>query len=421
MRSKISQVFTWLERRFETDVRYLARGSAWLMTSQVVLAVFSLASAWAFANLISQDTFGHYRFALSIVGILALTTLTGMSTAVTRAASRGFGATIRPALLLKIRWGLGGMVAGLCVAGYYAFNDNLVLASAVALGSLFIPFKDTFSIFDALLQAARRFDLSTYYRLITQAVSLVCMVTTLFLTNNLLLILLSYLLPLTVMQIFFYNHTLQHHPLEGGVDHEALRYGKHLSILGALGGFTGHFQNIMLFHFLGAPALAMFYFAVAPTEQMRSVTSQVEPILFPKIASDEWKLGSFGALFKKYAPFLLLVTGGALLYIGLAPFFFSIFFPQYMNTVLLSQLFAPTIIVTATNTLLMTIVKAKGMLKIQYLTNAVDTVFGLGVNIVLIYFFGLYGLIAGIMLMKGTELMALVWTLFHPTLLQAKQ
>ncbi len=413
MRAHIHKTFDWLEHRLQTDVRYLARGSAWLMTSQVILAVFSLASAWAFANLISQDTFGHYRFALSIIGILGITTLTGMSTAVTRAASRGFGATIYPALRLKIRYGLLGVVAGLCVAGYYAYNGNIALASAVMLGALFVPIKDTFSIFDALLQAARRFDLSTYYRLIIQAVSLICIVVALFLTDNLLLILLSYLLPLAAMQIFFYKHTLRHHPATGATDYSALRYGKHLSILGALGGFTGHFQNIMLFHFLGAPALAMFYFAVAPTEQMRSVTSQVEPILFPKIASDEWKLGSFGSLFKKYAPFLLLVTGGALLYIGLAPFFFSIFFPQYMNTVLFSQLFAPTIIVTAANTLLMTIVKAKGMLKIQYLTNAIDTVFGLGINIALIYFFGLYGLIAGIMLMKCAELAVLVWTLFR--------
>lgn len=421
MYSKINSLFLWLERRFETDIRYLAKSSAWLMTSQVILALFSLISAWAFANFISQDTFGHYRFALSIIGILALTTLTGMSTAVTRAASRGFGVTIYPALLLKIRFGLIGMIAGLCVAGYYAFNDNLVLASAIALGSLFIPLKDTFSIFDTLLQAARRFDLSTYYRLITQAISLTCIVIVLFLTDNLFLLLLSYLAPLAVMQYVFYRYTVRHHPPEGTVDHEALRYGKHMSILGALGGFTGYFQNIMLFHFLGAPALAMFYFAIAPTEQMRSVTSQVEPILFPKIASDEWKLGTLGTLFKKYAPFLLLVTGGALLYIGLAPFLFSIFFPQYMNTVLLSQLFAPTIIITAANTLLLTIVKAKGLLTIQYFLNGIDTVFGLGINIALIYFFGLYGLIAGIMLMKCTELGALVWMLFRPTLFQTKQ
>jgi O-antigen/teichoic acid export membrane protein len=178
-------------------------------------------------------------------------------------------------------------------------------------------------------------------------------------------------------------------------------------------GFAGQFQNILLFHFLGASALAIFYFAVAPTEQMRSVTAQVEPILFPKVASDEWKIGSLWVLMKKSAPFLLMVTGGTLLYIGLAPFLFSIFFPKYMNAVVFSQLFAPIITATIINTALITIVKAKGMLKIQYLTNAIDTVFGLGINIALIYFFGLYGLIAGIMLMKCAELAVLVWTLFR--------
>jgi hypothetical protein len=40
-------------------------------------------------------------------------------------------------------------------------------------------------------------------------------------------------------------------------------------------------------------------------------------------------------------------------------------------------------------------------------------VFGLGITVAFIYFFGLYGLIAGIMLMKCTELAALVWTLFR--------
>ncbi len=413
MRAHITRTLDWLEHRFETDVRYLAKSSAWLMTSQVVLALFSLVSAWAFANFISQDTFGHYRFILSILGILSLTTLAGMSTAVTRAASRGFGGTIYPALKEKMRFGFLGLIAGLGTAGYYFFNGNLVIASGIALGSLFIPFKDTFSLYDALLQAVKRFDLSTYYRLVTQVVSLICTVGALWFTDNLLIILLAYLLPLTVMQWVWYRFTVRHDFAQGLVDHEAMRYGRHLSILGVFGGLSGNLQNILLFHFLGAQAVAIFYFAIAPTEQMRSVTAQIEPILFPKMAKDEWALGTFGSLVRKTLPFTLMVTGGVLLYIGIAPLFFSIFFPQYMNAVFLSQLYAPTIILTIWTTLLTTVVKAKGMLKVQYLINAIDVVFGLGITVALIYFFGLYGLIAGIMLMKCTELAALVWTLFH--------
>lgn len=383
------------------------------MTSQVVLALFSLASAWAFANLLSQELFGNYRLVLSIIGIAALTTLPGMSTAVTRAASRGFGGTIVPAIRKKMFFGLAGMIGAMGVAAYYWSQGNLLLATGIGIGALFVPIKDVYALFDSLLQAAKRFDLSSYYRIGTQLVSITSIIIALFCTNRLAIILLAYFLPLTIMQYVSYRATIRTLAPTQEVDHDALTYGNHLSIMSILSGFAGNFQNIMLFHILGASSLAIFYFAIAPIEQMRSVTAQVEPILFPKIAKDQWKVGSMSSFFAKTAPFILLVLGGALLYIGFAPFLFSIFFPNYMNAVFISQLYTPTIIIVATTTLLMTIARAKGMVRVQYAINILDTVFGLGITIVLIYFFGLYGLVTGIFLMKVSELAVLLWTLFY--------
>jgi O-antigen/teichoic acid export membrane protein len=84
-----------------------------------------------------------------------------------------------------------------------------------------------------------------------------------------------------------------------------------------------------------------------------------------------------------------------------------------MNAVLFSQLYAPSIILTTYITLLLTIIKAKGLIKIQSIGNAIDTTFGLGINIVLIYFFGLYGLIGGVILSKIISLVVLAWMLFR--------
>ncbi|HEX9608834.1 MAG TPA: oligosaccharide flippase family protein, partial [Candidatus Paceibacterota bacterium] len=77
------------ERYTKTDMVYLTKGGIWLSISQGVAMVTGLLVAIAFANLLTPETFGTYKFVLSLAGIIGAFSLTGMSTALIRSVANG--------------------------------------------------------------------------------------------------------------------------------------------------------------------------------------------------------------------------------------------------------------------------------------------------------------------------------------------
>lgn len=403
MYRSLVNIISHIEETTHVDLHYLAKGFAWLASGQVVLSLLAMVSAIAFANLLTTDTFGHYRFILSIVGILSLATLTGMDTAFMRAASRGYERTLYPILKKRISFGLLGTLGAVFGSLYYFLNDNSLLGSALLLAAFFLPFKDTLAVYISLLQARRQFGRTSVYRVLTQIVSISSLVLVLWFSNSLLLLLFAYFASNTFMHLAFLRHTLRQDSPKGGADRNAITYGYHLSFLRGLGSLSGNAYSIALFHFVGAASLAQFYFAIAPMEQARALVGHIETLLFPKIAKDSWHLMSFKSFFRRLFPFLLVLSALTGAYIVAAPFLFQLLFPQYTNAVLISQLYAPSIVVTAMNTVLLTILKSKGLIKIQYILNIYEAIFSFAVIIPAIIYFNMFGLVGGILAMKTLE------------------
>lgn len=412
MRGLLLRTLVTLERVLKVDLRYLAKGLTYLASGQVVLAGLAMLSAIAFANLLPPEIFGQYRFVLSLVGILSLSILTGLDTAFFRAASRGYENTISLVVKRRALFGLFGSIAALGVAAYYYMNGNIVLALAFIIAALFIPIKDTFTFYSVLLNARGKFGRSTVYRIAVRVVTLVASIGAIALTDNLLVLLTVLFLSTTAAHYILNRKTISDTPPTGPVDREAMGYAYHLSFLGSLGSVTGNLYNIALFHFLGAAAVAQFYFAIAPAEQLRGLISQIETLLFPRFAKDNWHQSSFLSFVKKIFPFLLVLLAIVGIYVLVAPYLFRLFFPQYTDAVFLSQLYMPITLVTAINTVLSTIVKSKGMVRLQYALNISSSIFSFVVVIPLIAFYGLLGLVGGILLQKLLQTTWISFSLF---------
>ena len=108
LKSKAHNILRWSEKYTKTDMVYLAKGGSWFALGTALSWLISFGTALAFANLIPKETFGAYQYVLSIVGIFGIMTLTGMNTAISRAAARGKDGSLFEALKEKIRWGLLG-------------------------------------------------------------------------------------------------------------------------------------------------------------------------------------------------------------------------------------------------------------------------------------------------------------------------
>lgn len=343
LRQKIYALLRWSERYTKTDMVYLSKGYGWLSLGQFFATFSTFALAILFANFFEKDSYGTYKFVLSIVSILSVATLPGINTYVTQAVARGFDKTYTQGLGTKIRWGLLGSAASLVIATYYFIQGNFILGAAFALSAPFIAVLDSFSLNNTYLQAKKLFSISIGQFVATQIVSFSALAAAAVLTENVLIVLAAYFVPLTFMRILFYFRTVRQHPPKGAADTSTNSYGFHLTLIGLPSRIASYIDSILLFHFLGPVMVAAYAFALAPVEQIRGSFKNITALAVPKMANRSFK--EINAVLAKRVA-LLFVVGACIAgaYILIAPFLFNLFFPKYSESVPITQLLAGLVV-----------------------------------------------------------------------------
>lgn len=372
LKTKLYNLLHKSEKYTKTDMVYLTKGTFWLTTGQVVSSVASFSLAIVFAHFISKETYGTYKYILSITGIFAIANLRGMTTAVIQAVARGHEGVLVPALREKIRWGSLGSIAAVAVGTYYYFNNNLTLAFSFWLVSLFIPFFDSFEIYDSYLQGKKLFRKSAFYGAIGQIISTSALIGILFLSNNLYAIILTYFLSWTIVRIATFFYTIRQSPPNFSRDDRALTYGRHTSFIEILATIFSSLDNPILFHYLGATEVAIYTFAMAPVLQITGLVKRIPTLATPKMA--ERTAAQLNTMLKKRALWLFLLGIAFVgVYVLFAEYFFNWFFPKYIGAIRYSQLFAFIIPLTMAQSIIGPALNAKLTLipkKMLFLWNA---------------------------------------------------
>jgi O-antigen/teichoic acid export membrane protein len=343
LKTKIYNLLRWSEKYFKTDMIYLARGGFWLTLGQVISSASSFLLAIAFANLLPKETYGTYKYVLSIAGILAIPTLSGMGIAVTQAVARGYEGSLIPALKTKIRWGLFGGLASLILSGYYFYQGNTTLTISFLISAAFLPLMDSFGIYDAFLQGRKLFDISAKYGIISQIIAVIILITTLFFTKNLFFILFVYFFSWTSLRFFFFKLTLKKFLPNQKQDSGTISYGKHLSLIRIIGTIDYQIDRVLIFHYLGAQEVAIYSIAIAPPEQIKSLLKNIGALVFPKLAQKS-KEEIRKTIFKKFFTFFIFLIPLTIIYVLFTPFLYKIFFPHYLTSSYYSQIFVLTIL-----------------------------------------------------------------------------
>ena len=339
LKIKIYRLLRWSEKYTKTDMVYLAKGGFWLTLGQIISSLSSFLLAIAFANLLPKETYGTYKYVLSIVGILSIPTLAGMNTAVTRAVARGDEGSFLPALKSKIKWGLLGGISSLILAGYYYFNDNQALTFTFLITAIFIPFIDSFALYGALLQGKKKFDIASKYGILIKIIASGSIFLTIYFTKNLLVILFVYLASYTFLRLIILKLSLKFVINNKKEDPETISYGKHLSLIGVVNIFASYLDKLLIFHYLGSAELAIYSFAIAPVNQIKMLSKNINALVLPKLSQRPAK--KIDSLMLKRL-FFLLITGllMMLIYVIIAPFLYNLIFPKYSESIMLSQIFS---------------------------------------------------------------------------------
>lgn len=402
-RGRLYSLLRWSERYTRTDMVYLASGGFWIILGQAIAALSAFILAIAFANLAPQETYGTYKYLTSIAAMFAIFSLPGMEVAVMRASALGNEHVIHSTTRFRILFSLIGTVVALLGSGWYFIHNNNELALALLIIAATLPVFDTTTSYLSHFIGKRRFDLQIKYQAMTQVASVTMLMAVLFVTHNVLFILLAYFVPLATIRGIFYLATVKTIPSkkQDNADTETRTYGLNLTAMSILNTVAGQIDKILLWQFLGPVQVATYTFAIAIPEQVKGPLKGIGGIVLPKFAaqSPEEIRRSIPLLWRKLGLYAIGLSCISAAYIVAAPYIFAFLFPQYLESVLYSQIFALSL-VTGVSSIASAILTAQKKTSVQYVITTVQPLITIALLLILIPLYGIMGAILAIVMSR---------------------
>ena len=392
LKNRTVSVLKWLEKYTKTDMVYLAKGGFWGIVSQITTMLMVFGLAVAFGHLVPKDTYGQYKYVLSIVSLLGTLSLTGLGTATLQSITRGYEGTLKYAFWQNIRWSIFFFIGSGLVSVYYFLHGNLMLGLSMLMVGCLWPFFNSTNLYESLLIAKKDFRRSSiYFDIIGNLVPYACLFGTMFLTKNPLWFVAVYIISNTLIGLILYLRIVSIYKPNDKVDPHMMNYSKHLSAMSILSGISENLDQILVFHYVGAVELAIYNFATAIPDQIKGPIKNLSNLIFPKFAErtdKEIKSGMNRKLLVLLAVSVVIIVA----YIIAAPFIFKIFFPKYLGSIIYSQIFSVSLLSTIAipaNTYL----SARKKIKELYIINLSSAIFQIIVLFVSVIYWGVLGLV----------------------------
>jgi O-antigen/teichoic acid export membrane protein len=107
-------------------------------------------------------------------------------------------------------------------------------------------------------------------------------------------------------------------------------------------------DSIIIFQLLGPVQLAIYTFSTIIPDRIRSMFGIISTLAFPKLAekdNDQSRASIKGKVWRLVFLSVIIIV----IYVLAAPFIYRVFFPQYLETVFYSQVFALSLLAIASN------------------------------------------------------------------------
>ncbi len=339
MKDSIYKVLRFSEKYLKTDMVYLAKGSFWLSIGQIVSVFSSLLLSLVLARALPQEVYGNYKFILSVAGIIGGLSLSGLGSSLTQAVAKGSYGTIFLAVKNQLIWGSIISIVSLGTGLYYFLNDNNLFAISFIIVSVTLPITNAVSMYGAFLSGKKDFKRGTIFWLVTQIVNVATVCIVAIFNPNIILLILGYFSSTLILNAIFYFYTIRvYKPSIDTADNSMIKYGHHLSVMGFIGTFANQVDKILLFHYIGSAPLAVYSFANALPEQVRSFFKNIFNIGLPKFAELNEKDLRY-SITDKVTRLTFLSVLIVIAYYFLSPEIYALLFPKYIESIFYSRIY----------------------------------------------------------------------------------
>ena len=336
IKKRIVKLLRWSQKYTKTDMVYIARGGFWLVLTRVFLLLISLATLVAFGNLLPAETYGTYQFIISTVGILGITALPGLGTALVRSVAKKKEGSLKKAFKTKLKWATLGTLALLLISGWYYINGNNILAVAFLITAPIFPLKLASGIFGVFWNGKKRFDKNMILRVSVDIFIAISVIIALFTTDSIWIIIAVFFLSTALFNFIAYLYTSKQ-ILNEEIDEEMVPYGKNLTVMGFIGTIASHLDKIVIWKFLGPIDVAVYTFSYTPINKLKGFIP-IRGLLLPKLSESGVKgKNRKKKIFKKFLLMFTITIPFAGLLAVAAPFVYKLVFPQYLDSVIYFQ------------------------------------------------------------------------------------
>lgn len=414
MKTLINKYLRSSEKYTKIDMVYFASGNFWLFLSRVIGIGSGIILTLGFANLISPETFGTYKYILALASTIGAFSLTGLGTATTRTIAKGNHNIINNIFRLNILWSIPGSIIAITASLYYLYMGNEILSLALFIISITTPLLNSFFINKAILVGKKDFKTLAKYNVPGNLITVISMLFVLFITDNIILIIASYFISNLISGGLVYYLCIKKYPKDQNITDiqtdkdtkETLNYGKHLSLIGSFVQLTSQIDQLLLWQFVGPAQIAIYSFAQAPIRETKSIVDNILAVVFPKFAQ-KTKKQIEETLSLRLIQVTILSALMALVYVLTIPYLFMFIFPQYLSAIFPSQLLAIVILLQPKG-IIETIIIAQGDVRKKYLTTIIPQISRIILFIILIPIYGIIGAISAIVISEIIATISLI-------------
>lgn len=405
---KIIDFLRKTEKYTKTDMVYLAKSNFWLNINKIFSIGNGFILSIAFAYFITKEDYGLYTFVLTILGLFTMAPTTALGNGITKEAAQGNHQIIFEGLRKILPWSIFSGILMIALGIYYGFQNNTNLFICFVLSGIILPILISSSVAKSFLSAIGDFRTLASWNARRTPFTTLAIILTLWVTKSAVAVIIVYIVGNLILGTLLYRAVTKKYDLKN--QHRdsgkfAGKFGFHTGLISLFNYTANEIDNILLWKFLGAGPLAIYNYAMAPVREIRGLIENQSSVALPKFAQRDFQTIKENLGYKIKNLYFLAVPI-AVIYIILAPLIFSIFFPQYTESVIYTQI-ATISILSAPRRLISAAISAHQKIKESYIMNLVPNIIKIISMVIFIPIYGILGAIFALLISEIIDYMIL--------------
>lgn len=310
-----------------------------LVGRNLISLIVSLGVAKLLTSVFTREEYGIYQFVIGIVASLGFLSLPGMNQIIIQETAKGKHGMLSQALRWQLKVSPIYSAVILILAGYYQFiAKETVIALCFAATFIFFPLKSAISSYLSYLLGRQDYTLYTRLPLFVSLGVALTTALTAWATRNPVVVLAAFGITATLLHLFGYGFVLKNRPPENtDYSQSAIHFGLSLSALYITPSISARLGTILVGTLLSMPEVALLSLMFLPLQKSKILLGPLLEFLSPRVVTQSGP-NMFRRANQAMLIYVTIMLGFVILVAAMMPVFFRIFFPDYMDAMLLARL-----------------------------------------------------------------------------------